>query len=265
LTEIIVSLEDLVSTEYGLILCYPKYDRGEVERRIGEMRKLGVRAVCFSGNKVVAGLPVLGKGYVGIVVLALLEDGRRAALKISRIDSKPNRIIHEARMISMANRVGVGPKILGYTSNLLMMEYIEGHLLPEWIMGIIGDRERGSRRLRWVLRDILEQCWRLDSIGLDHGELSWADKHIIVDGWDRPHIIDFEAASDGRRTSNVTSISQYLFVRGRMASLVANILGHIEAERLIQALRTYKMERSRENFESILKILGLLELDRDSL
>lgn len=223
------------------------------------MRELGVRALCFSGGKVVAGLPVLGKGYAGIVVLALLEDGRRAALKISRIDSEPNRIVREARMLSMANSVGVGPKLLGYTSNLLMMEYIEGRLLPEWIMGIIGDREWGPQRLQRVLRDILEQCWRLDSIGLDHGELSWADKHIIVDGEDRPHIIDFETASDGRRASNVTSISQYLFVRGRMASLVAEVLGHIETERLIQALRIYKMERSRGNFEGVLRILGLLE------
>jgi putative serine/threonine protein kinase len=253
---VIVPLEELANAGYGRILSYPKYDFKVHEKRLNEMRELGVKALCFSGSKLVADFPVLGKGYVGIVILALLEDGRRVALKIGRTDSEPGRLIHEARMLQMANGVGVGPKLLGYTSSLLMMEYIEGSLFPKWIMEL-GDDERATVRLRCVLRDILEQCWRLDSVGLDHGELSWADKHIIVNGQDRAYILDFETASDRRRVANVTSISQYLFIRSGVSGVIMQKIGRINSEKLIQSLRAYKSERNRGNFEGVLRTLGL--------
>lgn len=254
----IITLENLINTKHGQIICYPRYEQKELETRVDEMRKLGVKAVCFYGNKSIMDAPVLGKGYSGIVVLALLEDGRKAALKICRTDSDPRRITHEAKMLQIANSVNVGPHLLGYSDKLLMMNYIEGMLFPDWIEKLSGEKERVFPRLSNVLKDILEQCWRLDSAGLDHGELSWADKHIIVDVEERAHILDFEAASDKRKVANVTSVSQYLFVKSRVAETIAQKFGRIDAEGLIQALRAYKVERSRRNFESILGVLGLL-------
>jgi len=253
---IVVPLEKLANAEYRRVLSYPKYDFKVHEKRLSEMRDLGVKALCFSGSKLVADFPVLGKGYVGIVTLALLKDGRRVALKISRTDSEPGRLIHEARMLQKANTVGVGPKLLGYTTDLLMMEYIEGSLFPKWIKEL-GDDEGSTLRLRHVLRDILEQCWRLDSVGLDHGELSRADKHIIVDDQDKAHILDFETASDRRRVTNVTSISQYLFIRSGVSEVIMRKIGRIDEEKLIQSLRAYKFRRNRGNFKGILKTLGL--------
>ncbi|MEM2341930.1 MAG: serine/threonine protein kinase [Candidatus Bathyarchaeia archaeon] len=253
----IVPLDEIASDKYGLILCYPRYNPDEAGRRIIEIRELGVVAICFGGDKIVAGLPVLGKGCVGIVVQALLNDGRRVALKIRRVDSEPERIVHEARMLQMANSVDVGPMLLGYTSNFLIMEYIEGLLFPRWVE-MLGDGESVSMRLRVVLRDILEQCWRLDSIGLDHGELSWADKHIIIDGRDGAHILDFETASDKRRVANVTSVSQYLFIKSGVAKIIGERIGCLDKGVLLESLRAYKIERSRKNFETILDVLGLM-------
>ena len=72
-----------------------------------------------------------------------------------------------------------------------------------------------NRRLtlvRHVLRDVLEQCWRLDEAGLDHGELSRAPKHIIMDLKSNSRILDFETASTSRKVSNVTSICNFLFI-----------------------------------------------------
>lgn len=258
LVNLIIPLGELIDTKYGRAICYPKYSVETLEERVDEMRRVGVKAICFCGEKVVAGVPVLGKGYVGIVVMAILEDERRVALKIARTDVKPGRLIHEAEMLQKANSVNVGPKILGHTSNLLIMEYIDGILLPKWVYGLSGDRESASLRLKAALRDILEQCWRLDSIGLDHGELSWADKHIIINSFDRAHILDFEAASDRRRTSNVTSISQYLFIKSRVAEAIALRIKRVDVERLLRALKEYKIEPSRRSFENILEVISLL-------
>lgn len=258
MSELIVPIGNLLNTKYGQIICYPKYDPKILKRRVDEIKEAGIKAIIFSGNKLINRIPVLGKGYVGVVLKAILEDDRRIALKILRTDAEAGRLLHEAEMLRIANSINVGPRLLGYTENLLLMEYIEGELLPKWVEGLSDNKHGVCERLSGVLRDILEQCWRLDIIGLDHGELSWADKHIIIDTNDKPRILDFETASNKRRTANVTSISQYLFINGKTAEKISKKIWYIDKSSLIQALKAYKAERSREQFELILKITGLL-------
>jgi putative serine/threonine protein kinase len=103
----------------------------------------------------------------------------------------------------------------------------------------------------------LEQCWRLDETSLDHGQLSRAPKHIIIDENDNSYLIDFETASLNRRVSNVTSICQFLFIRSQVAKTIIKKLGEISQEELIKTLKTYKQQRTRENFEKILSKCGL--------
>ena len=250
-----VLLERLHEEKYGRILCYPRYDVKAVRRRVEELEELEVKALEFTGDKTLSNLPVLGKGHVGIVVAASM-DGRKVALKIRRVDADRTGMRREADMLRKANAVDVGPNLLDVTENFLLMEFIEGTLLPTWIDEL---KERVKPRIRGVLRDILEQCWRLDKVGLDHGELSRAPKHIIVDAKDKPCIVDFETASISRRVSNVTSICHYLFVGSQTAMTIEKILGKIDKEELITALRKYKQKPTREEFE---KVLGVCDLYR---
>jgi len=252
-----VSLDDLYEEKYARIICYPRYDLKELEKRLLEMKRLGIKALCFSGDKMIGDVPVLGKGYVGIVVSAYLERGR-AALKIRRVDADRESMNHEARMLKIANSVNVGPKLLGFTQNLLLMEFIEGHLLSSWIERIKGE-ENVEKRVRRVLRNILEQCRRLDEVGLDHGELSNASKHILVDCEDAPWILDFETASTTRRASNLTSISQFLFLKEKTAQMISEILKPISKDRLISLLRSYKRSRTQKVFDEILEVCALTE------
>ena len=158
----------------------------------------------------------------------------------------------EAKMLRKANSVGVGPKLLGVSKDFLLMQFIDGVLLPEWL-----EKRRGKKLIRRVLREVLEQCLRLDVACLDHGELSHAPKHVIVDGEDVPFIVDSETASLGRRPSNVTSICQFLFVSGLVAQNVARRLGEKNKTTIIEVLRGYKRDRIRENFERVLEACGL--------
>ncbi len=249
-----VPLKQLLEERYGKVMCYPRYDLGELRRRVKELKKLGVRAVEFAGGKSAFDVPVLGKGCVGIVVVALTDRGK-AALKVRRVDADRAGMQREAEMLRRANAVGVGPRLLGTTENFLLMEFVEGTLLPQWVEMLKG---RGTRsRIREVLREVLEQCWRLDELGLDHGELSRAPKHVIVDSSDNPCLVDFETASLHRRVSNVTSICQYFFIGSQAAKTIKKKLGEINREELIKALRTYKQQRTRENFEKVLSVCGL--------
>ena len=139
--------------------------------------------------------------------------------------------------------------------NFLLMEFIEGTLLPKWVE-LASGKEMGLR-IRKVLRCILEQCWRLDEDGLDHGELSTAPKHVLIRVNDRPCLVDFETASVNRRVSNVTSICQYLFLGSHFSEMIEAKLGKISKAHLLEILRSYKRGRTRESFENILNTCKL--------
>ena len=244
----VVSLKVLRERKHCKVLCYPKFEQKEVERRLKELERLGVQALEFTGEKNICDVPVLGKGCVGIVVVAYTRCGR-AALKIRRVDADRKGMFHEGEMLKRANAIDVGPKLLEISENFLLMELVEGTHFPEWIESL-GEREVQSR-VRLVLKDILEQCYRLDEAGLDHGELSNAPKHIIVDADDRSYLVDFETASINRRVSNVTSVCQYIFLGSQIADKVKEKLGEVDEKQLINALRAYKRERTKENFEKL--------------
>jgi putative serine/threonine protein kinase len=242
--------ENVLKTDYAPIVCYPMATKTELRKRLAELRRLGIAALEFAGEKQVLNVHVLGKGCIGIVAIAY-KDGEKVALKIRRTDADRASMRREAEMLRMANVVSVGPRLLGVSKDFLMMQFVEGELLPNWL-----DEKVGKARTKRVLRDVLEQCWRLDVGGLDHGELSRAPKHVIVTAEDNVFIVDFESASVNRRPSNVTSICQFLFI-SEFSRRVAEKLGTRDRKTMINTLGRYKKNVDRENFDEVLESCGL--------
>jgi putative serine/threonine protein kinase len=246
---IIVPVDQLIQEPYSSVLCFPNSTQSELQNRVTELRRLGVTALEFSGTASVFGVavPVLGKGFVGIVVIAHL-NGERMAVKIRRTDADRADLLHEAVMLSKANTVSVAPKLMGASKNFLLMELIDGDLLPNWLK-----TKHDKVLVKQVLGEVLEQCYRLDQLGLDHGELSKAPKHLLIDKANKTFIVDFETASLARRAANVTAVCQYLFGGNNSA---AKILDETLKEKnrleLIDVLKAYKKNKDRENFESVL-------------
>jgi putative serine/threonine protein kinase len=242
-------VENLKEKPYASVLCYPRASEAELQTRLEELQKHGVKALEFTGKASVFNVPVLGKGFVGVAVIAHL-NGQKAALKIRRVDADRLGLQHEAAMLAKANTVNVGPTLISVSTNFLLMQLIDGDLLPNWL-----EKHKDKEQVQRVLRDVLEQCWRLDSVGLDHGELSKAPKHVIINKKQKPFIIDFETASVNRKPANVTAMCQYLFAgNGAVANMAAETLGEKNFKELIEALRIYKRNRTRENFERLLQI-----------
>lgn len=156
-----------------------------------------------AGNTLIAGRRVLGKGTHGIVVLGLLEN-REVAVKIRRCDSPRPNMHHEAKMLALANSVGVGPRLLAHTENIIVMELVRG-------TPIAKHAEIGDSELTRCVQDALKQAQTLDQIGLDHGELSRPHKHLYATGTGAK-IIDFDGASTNRKPHNYSSLYAYLFV-----------------------------------------------------
>jgi putative serine/threonine protein kinase len=242
-------LEQLVDEPFATILCYPRATGKELKMRVRQLKRLGIEELEFIGPKRLLNTEILGKGCVGLVVLARRRT-EKVALKIRRIDADRASMLREARLLRKANSVQVGPRLLDASKNFLVMQLIEGDLLLQWL-----EKDVTKPRLRKILRNILEQCWRLDTAHLDHGELSHGPKHVIIDETDRPYIVDFETSSSERRPSNVTSMSQFLFMSG-MSSAIPGKLGIKNRENIVKSLRQYRRNMSRDNFSEILKSCG---------
>jgi putative serine/threonine protein kinase len=244
-----VSLENLTAEPYASILCYPHAKPLDVQNRLLELKTLNVNAIEFTGDGSAANMPVLGKGYVGIVVVAHINDGDKLALKMRRLDGGRDDFFHEAGMLQKANSVHVGPKFMAVTQNFLLSQLVDGNFLADWL-----EKHKEKTDFQRVLLDILEQCWRLDEAGLDHGELSKAPRHLLVDKTGKPFIVDFETASIQRKLANVTSVCQYLFVgNGIVPRLVWEVLGEKNLNQIVDILKNYKKERNRHHFEKLLQ------------
>lgn len=249
-----IPIDGLIGSRAGFLLSYPVYDGEVAEERLVELRGLGVEAVELQGRHAIDGVPVLGKGHVG-VVLAARAGGRLVALKVRRVDADRETLEREAELLRVANGVSVGPRLFGVSRNFLLMELIEGEYLVDWVGGL-GPADAGS--LRRVIGDLLDRVHRLDMVGLDHGELSSAHRHVMVAGG-VPRIIDFESASTVRRCSNVTSVAHYLFFNRRMRERVGSVLGLPERGALLGALAGYKSGLSGERLGALKSVLGLVE------
>ncbi len=248
---IILSLEQLRKEPYACVLCYPKPTIDELESRIAELQGHKVSAVEFVGTASAFGVPapILGKGYVGLVVIAHL-NGERVALKIRRYDADRADLFHEAQMLKKANTVNVGPKFISASKNFLLMQLIDGDLLPIWLQ-----THKDKVLVQKVLSQVLENCYRLDEIGLDHGELSKAPKHVIINQIQIPFLVDFETASDTRKPANLSAICHFLFTSvGEVGRTIAEIMGERKKEEIVSTLQQYKKNRTQENFEHVLQV-----------
>jgi len=213
---------------------------------------LGVESISFQGELQMGTINILGKGYVGIVVLGKIGR-KKVAVKIRRSDSPRKNLKKEAELLKITNRSNVGPKIVGFSKNFHVMEYLDSKKIGDWIASL--KKKGSSSQLKTVIKKVLEDCYSLDRIGLDHGELSNITKHVIIGN--KSTIIDFESSSTDRKVSNVTSATQALCIGSRISKMVGGMYKIPKKQKMISVLRKYKREQTRDDFEKLLDVLKL--------
>ncbi|MEK6956917.1 MAG: serine/threonine protein kinase [Thermoproteota archaeon] len=246
-------LDKLSQEPYSTIIGYPKATKKQIKTRIIELKKLGIQNVSFQGQTKIGSLNILGKGYVGVVILARKKN-KLVAVKIRRTDAPRTNMVKEAKFLKIANKAGVGPLLLAMSRNFIIMEYLDGKKIGEWVNELKSKRD--IKLLKSIMQKILEDCYSLDVIGLDHGELSTISKHVVI-GKSKTTIIDYESASTQRRVSNVTSATQAICIGSGISKVVRKIYRMPSKNKIIKILRSYKQEQNRQNFEEILKVLKL--------
>ena len=248
-----ISIKKFTDEPYSKILGYPKVTSRQITSRIKELEKLKIKSISLIGPTTLGKLAILGKGYVGVVVLAK-KGNKQVALKIRRTDSQRKDMKNESVLLKLVNTIDVGPKIFDNSKNFLVMEYLEGEKISDWVDSLKGIGS--TKKFKSTVKKILEDCYRLDKLGFDHGELSNISKHVII-GEMKSTLIDFESSSTKRIPSNVTSITQAFFIGSGIAKKAQKIYKNPSKEKIIEALKRYKNEKTTENFEKLLKILKL--------
>jgi putative serine/threonine protein kinase len=238
---------DKNSEELAFIISYPHYSDIEYIYRLKEIHSLGITSILLEGDIKIGKMNIAGKGTVGIVLKAQAKS-EIYALKVRRTDANRKTMDREAALLKLANSAGIGPKIIKYSNNFIMMEFIDGLTIIDWVM----QKNITVEQVLNVVRTILNQCYILDRSHIDHGELNRLDHHVIISKSDAVSIIDFESASIQRKTCNVTAAFQSLFLGGFVSRQVKEILHFIEGEKTISALATYKRHQNKINFENII-------------
>lgn len=252
MSQYFLPVKKLKEKPYTNILGFPKSNKRQIASRLSEMQKLGIKSVAFDGPMEVDGMKIIGKGYVGVVILAKIQN-KIFALKIRRTDSPRKTMRDEAVLLQIANKAGVGPRLIKHSKNFLVMEFIKGKKIIDWVN---DSNRKNSKDLQIVIRKILLDCFSLDQTGLDHGELSVLDKHVLISG-KRPTIIDFESASVERRTSNVSSAIQAILIGTGLARMIRKKIQVPRKNKIIKLVRDYKKLKTQESFDQILFELKL--------
>jgi len=157
-----VKISKITEPPYSDIWVYPKGTRAQVKSRIKELKALGVESISFQGELLVGSISILGKGYVGVVVLGKIGR-KKVAVKIRRNDSPRKNLKKEAELLGITNQSNVGPKLVNFSKNFLVMEYLEGKKIGDWVGSL--KKKGNSPQLKTVIKKILEDCYSLDRIG----------------------------------------------------------------------------------------------------
>jgi putative serine/threonine protein kinase len=171
-------------------------------------------------------------------------------LKIRRTDANRANMYDEVVYQSAANSMGIGPFLVNFSENFILMEFVRGFNIVDWY----GSKKAANDRILKCAASILQQCFVLDCLKLDHGQLNRLDRHIIVSKEGKPTILDFESSSTGRRASNVTSVCQSIFLHGPIFSKLKGSIDN-DRELIMKCIRDYKRDMNYEKFEKILSLL----------
>lgn len=168
----------------------------------------------------------IAKGFAGDVFLVSNKNGKKFALKIERSKSRRRDMTtKEVLHLQKANSIGIGPKLIDFDleQKIVLMEFINATPFGKWVF----EKNVSKTKLKKTIENLLMQAKRLDTAGLDHGQLAGKGGNILVKKSGFPVIIDFEKASQSRRCHNVTQLESFLFYNpnSEIAKRIRSVLG----------------------------------------
>ncbi|RMF54600.1 hypothetical protein D6745_04830, partial [Candidatus Woesearchaeota archaeon] len=104
-------------------------------------------------------------GKRGVIHTGFL-NGKKVAVKSKRESSEAKgRIKNEAVFLKKLNKHGIGPTFISFKENELIYEFVKGRFIMDFF-------EKASKKdIREVIKNVLTQCYKLDSLGINKEEM----------------------------------------------------------------------------------------------
>lgn len=217
-------------------------------------------------------LSYFAKGKRGLVFTARYK-GRKIAVKTNNPKSEAAlRMENEAKFLKLLNKKNIGPKLLLHGNNFLAYEFAEGHNIMEFLDNFKNEYNQKSNKQKnnktktkkiviKLIKEIMAQLYLMDKLRINKQEMSHPQKHILIGKNNNPALskivpilIDFERCRYTLNPGNVTQFCDFL-ISDNILGVFKNNKIDIDKEKIIEAARKYKKERSKDNFSKILSMI----------
>ena len=226
--------------------------KGVAEQHVGNFETLYVyllkkTTVRRQIDRHITQLQFFDEGWRGTIFTGSLK-GRKVAIKtISKTSTA--KTMPEAKWLKLANKHGIGPKLVKSGTGWLAYDFVDGEPIGKWL------KHAKPVEIRRVLKDVLNQCFTLDQAGIAKEEMSNPYKHLLVQAPmvgrlradTRVVMIDFERAHTSKRPKNVTQFCSYIINLNRSLKL------GIEECDFIDTVRSYSEKPNTRTFGTILQ------------
>jgi release factor glutamine methyltransferase len=154
-------------------------------------------------HKKITPLRYFAKGRRGLTYLGTYKN-KKMIIKIPNPESDAvSTIQFEEKWLKKMNALKIGPTFYYATESFLVMEYIKG-------LEIFDFLEKSTKQnIKKVIRNLLKQMLTLDNKGILKQEMTHPYKHIIVRK-NKPILIDFERCRYTERSRNINQFLQFL-------------------------------------------------------
>uniref|UniRef100_K3X2H0 Protein kinase domain-containing protein n=1 Tax=Globisporangium ultimum (strain ATCC 200006 / CBS 805.95 / DAOM BR144) TaxID=431595 RepID=K3X2H0_GLOUD len=208
----------------------------------------GKRGVLYAGE-----LTSTGAG----VVVKLAAASSDASITVSASAS----VTAEARWLRVMNRMGIGAALVARGDGWFVCERLDGANVVDFL----SSSGTTSANARWVLREMLCQCFAMDLMGVNKEEMTHPHRHIIIHTaapdkspvkW-KCSFVDFEKCAFTKKPKNVTQLCQFLSSPRMIALFGAKGIA-FDVLRLRMATKQYKQKSaSPQTFGDIMRVFGL--------
>ncbi len=170
----------------------------------------------------------------------------KVGIKIKREESKAeNRISNETTWLEKLNKQHIGPQLLFSGDSYFAYQFVDGRFILDWVQ----DATKGD--IKGVLRDLLQQCHTMDKMGVNKEEMHHPMKHIVINSWNQPVLLDFERCYTTEKPHNVTQFVE--FICRLQKELVKKGFSY-SVEGLRELAKEYK-ETKGKNFQTLVKAI----------
>ena len=196
---------------------------------------------------------VFAHGKRGVIIKGIYKN-KTVGIKIKKKESMAFGTIEiEARFLKILNKVDIGPKLIMHKTNFLMYEFVPGIFIEEFVLS------NSKKNIIIVLKNVFEQMYILDNLGINKFEMHHPLKHIIIEK-NNPVLIDFERC---RKTDDPKNVTQFCdFLTSKLFNEMLFEKGiKINKDEMIELAKNYRKEiknktKNKKNFQAILSVLS---------